>query len=437
MSRSRLVILVVALGAALPAAAQTPTRDKPFPEVRGARHWGPFLVDPKFVIDNIGYDDNIYLAPKDQSNRPATERIPLESDYVVRAGPDVTAQLAFGPNIMLTVHDKLSGEAYLDHSPLNSLSNAFDGQFDVLVGPALFSTKAIWQTTRWRPTSEVRERVRQRTLSGTQSVRFFLGPKVDAVASFRADEFRFTNPDLLAGYNVDIDFDGTISDDERLSIGQALDREMEEVAGEVGWRPNSRVRFFVRVSERDATFAYSTLRRDSNEQRGTAGVEFAASARVSGKIAFGIARLENKDKSLPYEPYDGGISEVQLVYRPTGRTRIKAVNERQLVFSTYQNNLYYRETTRSLAFDTYIGAAWGVTAGISRRVSAYPQPGTSGTLLGIRRRDELNDYFGGLLFRLKGGFEIGVRVGRQDRDSNELFAVDERSYITTTGSYVF
>jgi hypothetical protein len=435
--RAGLLGLCALLAAALPSAAQTPTRAKPFPQLRGARQWGPFLVDLQFSIDNIGYDDNIYQAPEDQSDLPPELRVPEERDYTVRAGPEITAQIALGPRVVLTLHDKAAGEVYFSHSDLNSISNVLDAQFDILAGPVLLTSKGTWQTSYWRPTSEINRRVRQETLGFTQTARYFVTPAVDLVAGFRKEDFTFTNPDLLAGFYFDLDFDGTVDEDEILSIGQALDRTMDEVSGEIGWRTNSRLRWFVRYLDRDATFDYQSLGHDSNEKRRIVGIEFSDLGRISGRLAIGRSQVENNDPNSPYVPYDGGVSETQLVYKPTGATRFKANYDRNLVFSTYQNNLYYRETKYGLSLDSYLGAAWGVTAGGTIWVNAYPQPGTSGSLVGEKRRDEITDYFGGLLFRAKGGFEIGLRVGRRARDSNEPTAVARRSYITTTGSYVF
>jgi hypothetical protein len=194
------LVLPVLLSTALSVAlGQTPTRNRPFPEVRGARRWGPFLVDPGFVIDNIGYDDNIYLVSKDY-DKP-------ETDFVVRLGPEVTAQTHFGRRVALTIYDKLSGEVFLRHSNLNHADNDLKTQFDVFLNRVLLTTKVRWWTYRQRPNSEIDERTRRDSRDFRQGIRLFASEKIDFYGEVRANRIRYTDPDYL--YRVDPDGDGT------------------------------------------------------------------------------------------------------------------------------------------------------------------------------------------------------------------------------------
>lgn len=408
-----------------PAAAQTPTREKPFPELRDARRWGPFLVDPGFVVDNLGYDDNVYLA-SDASGRPK------ETDFVLRAGPNVEAQLAIGRRMRLTIHDRLRGEVFLKHSDLNHADNELEAQYDLLLGPVLLTTEGTWVTVRQRPWAELIERIRETRVGARQSARLFIGPFTDVVLRAGRTTHRYNDP----GFDYFIDPSGS-GEPIGVSVSTALNRRQTDVSAEVGWRPRARTRVFLRVTERTSRFDSPELGRDTRDLRRQVGIEFHPDSRLSGRLILGRSKLENRDRTFSYAPYEGSIGEALVAYRPTGSTRITLRGERQLYFSLVGRNLYYVDTFRGASIDSYLGSNWGVQAGVSRRDADYPEAGTFGPLLGIKRHDETNDVYVGVLFRMRGGFEIGFRAGRRERDSNDPSVVDEQRYFTTTGSYAF
>lgn len=418
------VLLLAALGGG-GAAAQTPTRDHPFPELQDTRRWGPFDVHPRFVIDNIGYDGNIFLTPQVSST-------PRQSDIVIRMGPEVEGQTRFGHRMVLTVRDKLAGEVFLQHAGLNSLNNETEGQFDVLLGALLLTTKGRWASQFWRPSSEVTQRVRENDASVSETLRVFVGPFTDFAVRAERLQYRYREPSTVFLVNV-----GTVDDPDfqQVTIDAALDRDETTVGGEIGWRPRARTRLFALYERRESTFKSVEVRHDAVQKNGYLGLEFSPSSRLSGRFAWGRTDLEASDPAFGAAPYSGPVALTQLVYRPTGFTRLTGRWEKQLFFSTFESNLYYRDDFRALALDNYFGVHWGLQMGYSLRDSDYPEP--SPELGGARRHDQTKDYYAGLLFRLKGGFEVGIRYGRRQRDSNDIFAVDDQRYITTSGSYVF
>ncbi len=418
-----LLLLVPGLLLAPPTLGQTPTRDQPFPRVEEARRWGPFLVRPLFVIDHIGYDDNIYLVPE-QFRKP-------ETDFVIRLGPDVTAQTRFGHRIALTLHDKLSGEVFLRHSNLNHADNDLKTRLDIFLNRFLLTTKVRWWTYRQRPNSEIDERTRRDSRDLRQGIRLFASEKVDLYGEIRSNRIRYTDPDYL--YRVDPDGDGT---SQVVTIGQALDRDQSEGSIEIGWRPRGTTRLFFRYRSRKDDFVYDDLGRDSRERRHEIGIELRPKSFLSGRISFGKATLRALHRDFPYRPYDGTVSRVQVAWKPTGTTKFTGKVERDVRFSTYQNNLYYEYRLRSLRVDSYLGSVWGVQAGWSLRKLDWPEKGTI-TLVGRRRHDDIRETFFGVLLRLPGGVDLGVRYGVRDRTSNEVWASDRQTYIMTTGRYTF
>lgn len=413
---------VMALAVGL-SGAQTPTRDAPFPELDGARRWGPFMVDPGWTIDNIGYDGNVFLTPAG---------VPRETDWFIRTGPDVRAQIRFGRRMALTIKERFIYELYARNTSLNQTSNDFDGQFDLLLGPVLLTTKGRWTTTFGRPNSEIDERTRLDRITLEEKLRFFIGSRTDLSASASVERLRFNDPDfffLVAPPGS--------SDTVRLSIESALNRDRKVYNVEWGWRPKGRTRIFLKYSVRRDDFISDELGRDVEEKRRTIGLEFAPSAFLSGRFEFGKSRLENLNAAFGYTPYDGTVSDTQLIYRPTGSTRLLADYERNVRFSTFDNNLYFRETLKGLRLESYIGGNWGVQFGGNVRNLDYPEKNTVTPPIGEFRRDKITDVFAGVLIRLPGGVNFSLRMGRRLRRSNVTYAEDDQTYFSTSSTYRF
>lgn len=411
----------------IPAFSQIPpTREKPFPEFLGARRWGPFLGDIRFSIQNFGYDNNIYLVSSHDPYRKP------QGDFVLRGGPEISAQALFRKKAALTINDRFAGEIFFRNSNLNHWDNNFDGQFDIALGPTVLSTKAVWNTVRWRPYSELTQRVRQDDISVTQEAWIFVGPFTDMVFRYGRSRYRYNEP----GYNVTID-PGT-GEVTEVTIDQALNRDTTEKSVEAGWKIRPNTRFFGRVLRKEIDFKYAEITRDSEENRILGGFQFMRHAGLSGRLSLGRTELKAKGQNSTFKKFSGMIADASLVLRPSGTSRITATWRRDLYFSTYYSNLYFKETNRGLALDWYLGQSWGIQAGISRRESRYPEPDPPGTpKAGQRRWDNTDEFYAGFLLRLKGGFEVGIKGGKRKRDSNIPSVVDDQTYITTTGSYVF
>ncbi len=420
---------------AAPALAQTPTRENPFPELQEARRWGPFMVVPRFKIDNIGYDNNVFLT---SSNAVDFDGNPIkrEGAWVLRAGPEITAQTAFGRRMMLTLHDRLGGEVFSRFSQLNHADNTFDAQFDLLLGPVLLTTEGGFGTTRWRPNrgpnNDFTTSVRQNDSNIKETVRVFAGPFTDVVVAASRGRFSYISD---GKYASGLEGAGDVT------LDTLLDRDQTEITGEVGWHIRPRTRVFGRYVQRASRFnaTIGNYDRDTDQASRLLGVEFSASARISGRLLVGKTKLDTKDAR--FSSYDGVVAQTQLVYRPTGTSRITVSWERQPYFSTFDRNLYYLDTWKALALDLYIGAFWGVQGGYSVRDGDYPEPASAiyGVNLpaGSLRKDRTSDYYMGVLLRTKRAIEIGLRFGRRQRDSNYLAAVDDLKYFSTTGSYAF
>ncbi|RMG45372.1 MAG: hypothetical protein D6718_07395 [Acidobacteria bacterium] len=408
-ARAALVLLAVLAGT--PGIAQTPTRDEPFPLLLDARRWGPFLVRPAFSIDNIGYDSNVYLVPPGE---------PARSDYVIRLGPEIDAQIRFGRRVALTLRDKLAGEVFVKTSSLNHADNDFSGQLDTILGPVLLTGAARWSTLRLRPNSaeDARSRRDDRRIRG--AARLFLGPRTDFVLAAERQRIRYSDPD--PGGEL---------------IAERLDEDAATLELEAGWRLSSGTRFFGSFKRREHDFTIDREGRDSSERRIELGVGLEPSRRIEGELRLGRVRFE--PATGRFRPFRGGVGALSFTYRPTGRARIRGSLRRDVFFSTFSGNLFFDSRSGSLSAETFLGRLFGVQAGVSRRDLQFPEttPVPFENPADTRRRDRIANDYVGVLFYLGRETIFSVRYGRRVRDSNVIGFDDTQYYVATSGSFTF
>lgn len=459
--------VLLALAFLAPAAlAQVPTRDEPFPLLTSPRRWGPLLVQPELVLESIGYEGNVYLtAPVEISKRE-----PVSSFYA-RAGADLVGQLQFGPNVALTFHDRAIGELYArsELTSLNHLDNQADAQLDVLLGPVLLTAGWEYSSIQDTPTFDAEDNLpdqqtRIRTNTPKAALRLFLSPLWDISASAREVRTRYSNPQRTYTVLVPSEGDPNVVDAAPVLVDQALDRDRLSARAELGWRPRGTIRFYLAYERGDIDFAYDRLTggapgaefdieapRDATDRRWLFGINFNPLARLSGSLEIGMATVEPLDPDSGYQPFDGPVGVGTLTWRPSGATRVMFAYERDVVASIFENNLYYETTARSVDLEYFFGRRWGVQGGFGRDRLFWPEespqtvqyppfPGGStgqGFDPGTRRRDTIDDVYVGVMTRIVGDFQIGLRYGVRDRTSNDPFAEDRQPYLVTTGSLVY
>jgi len=469
LSRARTraaALILLALASLAPAAlAQVPTRDQPFPLLVSPRRWGPLLVQPQLVLESIGYEGNVYLtAPSEVSKQE-----PVSSFYA-RAGADLTGQIQFGPNVALTLHDRAIGELYSrsELSALNHLDNEADAQLDVLLGPTLLTVGWEYSSIQDTPTYDAEDNLpdqqtRIRTNIPKIGLRLFLSPLWDVSASTREVRTRYSNQERFYTVLVPENGNPDVVLAAPVLVDQALDRDRLAARGELGWRPRGTMRFFLAYERFDIDFNYDQLTggepgaefeipapRDATGRRWLLGINFNPLARLSGTFEIGKATVDPLDPNSGYQPFDGPVGVGTLTWRPTGATRVTFSYERDVTVSIFENNLYYRSTARSLDLEYFFGRRWGVQGGFGRDRLAWPEESPheiqdpSGTTTigkgfdpGVRREDTIDNIYLGVMTRVVGDFQIGVRYGVRDRSSNDPFAEDRQPYFVMTGSLVY
>jgi hypothetical protein len=307
------------------------------------------------------------------------------------------------------------------------------------------------------------QQTRIRTNIPKVALRLFLSPMWDVSASAREVRTRYSNPQQ--DYTVLVPKDGNpdVVTAATVPVDQALDRDRLSGRAEIGWRPRGSIRFFVAYERADLDFTYDQLTteysgaefdvaapRDATGHRWLLGINFNPLARLSGTFEIGKATVDPIDPDSGYKPFDGPVGIGALAWRPSGATRVTFSYERDVTVSIFENNLYYQSTARRLDLEYFFGRRWGVQGGIGRDRLFWPEesphfikdPSGMTTIgkgfdPGVRRQDTIDNVYVGVMTRIVGNFQIGLRYGVRDRTSNDPFAEDRQPYFVMTGSLVY
>ncbi len=141
----------------------------------------------------------------------------------------------------------------------------------------------------------------------------------------------------------------------------------------------------------------------------------------------------------PQSDYEGTVGEGRISARLGSRARVKLTYERDLPFSTFQENLYVLSNHWTAAYEHFF----------SRRVSGqilygegthdYPEDVTftgsepfSGHL-----EENITQYSMSMGYRVNDQLWIRLQARRTDRDSTDDFRDRERNFFTVGSSYAF
>jgi hypothetical protein len=387
-----------ALGAPAPAAPAAPAADTlPDPDlsVEGMRRAGPFHLRPFLALKNAGYDDNVlYDTPE------------REGDYTLTAGTGLDALLLTGDRGGVFLHGEGDYVAFADLTELNHWDGAARARGILLLKRAVLSLEDRYRSVLERPNGEIDRRLRRDENIVTAAARTRGEGRWGASAFARRERFDYTS-------------EGEFGSEE---VARRLNRDESalSLAGELRILPKTT--FLVEALLEEADFDRREERRDSRIRSLLPGFRFDPSASIQGEIKIGVARLEARDR--PGADYEGTVGEARLSTRLGGRARLKGSFVRELVFSTYADNLYFVSTHWSGAYEQFLSRRLSAELLYGRGENRYSE--------GVRE-DRLETYQLALRHRPRPSLALQAAMLRQERDSSED-ALDRRRNFFTLGS---
>ena len=376
--------LVIGLIAGAPAAYAQPVPG----ETDAARvRIGPLSVKPTFAITNIGVDSNVFnQSDVDHPRQDFTITASPKADWWLRAGRSTVSG---------TVKEDFV--YYQTYGSERSINGAYRAMVTVPFNRLTLRGGGSYMETRDRFGFEVDARA-QHTESGFQG-----GADLHA---FGKTFLKLNARRARVAFDTDAFFLGN-------RLGVQLDRVMTGGSVAVQHRLTPFTSVSVTFDRTQDRFEFSRLR-DSDSTSVVGGVEFAASALVSGSAAFGYRNFDPLVADLA--GYRGPTALVNLAYVAHGWTKLGLEAVRDIQFSYDAAEPYY---VLSGLTGTIAQHVFGRFDGIGRmghqRLAYRGRIGATDP--GRDRVDFVYSFGGGIAYRVGREMRIGFNVDNQQRTS--------------------
>ena len=367
-----------------PVSAQTP-EGGPDPSQMRVR-LGPFWLNPRVVLTNLGVDTNVFNVP---------DELGPQKDFTFTATPSTDIWLRMGISwLQVTIREDLVW--YQKFETQRGANTALDITWRAPIGRTLVSISPRYLSTNERPGYEIDARVRRRE--------YGVSGKVE-VRAFSKTFFGVTGSTLNVKYA-----------DDALFYGQSLQEDLNRKT--VGYGVTLRhevtplTSLSLNASRQEDPFEFNPLR-DADSTSVTGGVSFDPHALVKGSASFGYRDFVPLSSDLP--PYKGPIWTVDLSYTLLGVTRFAVQWKQDIAFSYDELQPYYLETGYSGTVTQQIFGPFDAQARGGIQHLAYRN--RSGALVNPDRTDDVQTYGGGIGYHFGQDARLGVNVEHQSRTS--------------------
>jgi hypothetical protein len=285
---------------------------------------------------------------------------------------------------------------------------------------ALLSVENVFSYTRERPNTEIDQRVRLRDNVVETAARSLTSGFLGGRASLKYQSLDYG------------------SDEQDLEIGQErLDRTEKSVSAAAVMHILPKTDFILEGILTDIDFDSDAEGRDSDVDTVLAGFEFDPSASLQGRFMVGTT-----DLVAPARPESNAretVGEAELSTRLGSRSRGRGTYERSLIFSVFQQNLYFIGTYWSAAYEYFFSRRLSGELLYGEGTNEYPLPvirGGADPFLGLRE-DDLTSYQIAVRYRTSSMVMFEVKAYRLERDSNDDFWDKSRNFYTFGYTYAF
>ena len=381
MSHSNQVRLLAVCLLLSPLAARAQEPD-PFASARV--HIGPFAVNPTLEIKDVGVDTNVF---NDWQNP--------QSDFTATVAPGADTWLRLG-RARLNVKTSLSYLYFAQYASQRGLGTTDSMRLELRLARLRPWVGAGYMTMRQRPGFEIDERVRLTQWSYSAGVDVPLSTRTTFGGAWRQQRTRYEQGQLYTGY----------------SLAQELNRTTSIASGSVRYRLTPLTAAVLAIESVRERFEFSTIR-DSNGFRLVPGLEFAATALLTGSAHVGFRHLRMLTPGMP--DYNGLVADVDLGYALMGVTRFAVRVSRDVEYSFDPAEPFYVLTGVTGSVSQAIGGPWSVTGRVGVQRLAYR--GHAGAGGQEDRTDTVHSYGGALGYKLGAYTRLSVNVDYYTRSS--------------------
>lgn len=377
---------------------------------------GPFRIFPRFLLTDVGYDNNVYRLP---------ERRDPVGDYTFTSSLPIAAHLLLRERWIFSFRYNPSYVFYAQETRERAFNHNFSPSFRWLMFNRLvLSGSYLYQHARMRANSESDFRTYETRQNARVQLVYETGRRTSLGVSFiytlrRYDDLKF--PGVTIPYSL------------------ILDRDERSVQGELYYQIWTDSQLFIEAGFGDISFVHSeTQWKDSYTYYIYPGIQFPILGRLTGTLSLGYKILD------PYRAkkkgFAGFVGRTGLEYR-LRRFRFRTMYQRDTQISYWTENVFYIEDRLGVGVSFYMSQRIRLDYDFNYGDAFYPEMERvrlpDETYEEVNRSDQYSTHTAGIVFRIFRSAGIGLTVTYWERNSNFSELNRNRGFIGGYFTYEF
>ncbi len=317
-----------------------------------AWHFGPFFIQPRLILANVGVDSNVFYSPSN----------PVK-DFTLTAGPAATIYLPIHRKFVLSAYGSPQYVWYSKTEQERTWNYYFNGAAQLSLKNVFLSVEGVYSDARERWSTEIDIRPRRQEIGYGGSMLVRLAHKT----SFS-----------LAARTVEYDYESAVYGD-GWDVREKLNRRESYANLSFYHQSSSQRRLFLDFEYGEYAFEFSSQAAisDSRSAGAYAGLEFSPlGRRVRGRIRLGYKKFDVLAAGAP--DYNGLVGDCLLSIRLATPFVIRGSYVRDVRFSLWYDNPYYLETRPGVGASVYVLRFLRFDYDYSRGRNEYPLVGGGG-----------------------------------------------------------
>ncbi len=386
---------------------------------------GPFRIKAVLFLNDVGFDSNVYRTNTNPIN-----------DFTITAGPGLTVFLPVKKRILFSIYGSPQYVFFKDTERERSWNTYLNGGVHFFINRFLFSFVKGYSDARERWNTEIDIRPRRKEDRFQGSVLWQPSKRTSFSLGYR---------------KVKYDYEST--DYETYNFRERLNREEDYLSISGFYERSYRFKYFVRVEYGVFNFENPQTFNNSESLGVYGGIEYSPFGRIRGKIHLGYKFFDSKDPER--QDFRGIVGDTNVSIRVAKPLTIRALYERDVRFSLYQDSTYFLENRYGGGVSVYFLKRVRVDYDYSRGRNTYPRKeliGKNSQLIAgssqesaelegdsswEERKDGYVIHSVGLYFRIKGNIGIGLIYSHWVRESNVWFGEIGQDFVGLNLTYDF
>lgn len=385
--------------------------------IRDKARWrlGPLLFFPSLRIQDVGYDDNVYLESAEES--------PV-ADYRANFSPEIRVKVVLGRSLILSFLENPEYMYYYKEKSRGGFGNSYSPGFRLLLLRRFVLSGSYEYQKHFRQLSREINLLTENISKSYYGELFFETPRMSSLGiSADIREYTYENLELQGSPN---------------SLAKELNHTEKSAHAELYYSLSPVRFFFMRAGYSEYSFkSVEARRRNSNSWQASAGIRFSPAGRIQGVLSLGYKELHPRESGL--RTFSGIFGNTELSIR-LGRFTLKTQYSRDPMFSYWNNVFYFVDHRYGGGLFFYLSQFLRLDYSFFQSRMNYPEPvlyqDASGSW-NIKRNDTENLHSAGLMIRLFRTTGLGISVNYADRRSSYPGVSYKRFFVGGYLSYEF